>query len=1159
MKNVKKIVSVILAVALAIGTVSPAASAFASNGASNATSFSSDFTTTDGWTGDTSYIFTDKPGFGSIKSGNEDPATITTVNKYDFGTNFEASFDLYYEATNSSLRNNWPTQTGHDYSIYIGEFEIQIKNYQSEIVVLYKEADINGTSSHNYTSTDKNFYYQMTRTFKIDVEDGNITVKSCDKAGTEWVSYTGTVPNFEAVNDATISLKRVESWQVAGGSLVKNFSVQAVTDSDDGGAGDDGSDETRPTSFSTDFTTTEEWSGDTDKINTSKGRFESVEQTQPGITTVNNYDFSDTFDANFDIYYEIANGALMVNHAHVANPATGTDIIITIGRFEILIKNYQTEVEVLYDGADIGGTSKCNVTKYKSYFTNEYNIHIEPGKISIKSYDTTTSELAVEYTSTFSDFDAVNDAQVGIKWNETWQLQGTPFIKDFSVQAVADSGDGGSGDAGSDQKRANSFTHSFTTTEGWTGDTDKINTNKGRFESVEQTKPGITTVNSYDFGEKFDANFSIYYEIANGALKVNGEHVANPATGIDMIITIGKFAIQIKNYQTEIVVLYDGVDIGGTSKCNVTSYKSYFAHAYEVHIEQGKISITSYDATSYEMVVEYTSNFSDFEAVNNAKVGIKWNETWQLQGTPYIKDFSVKAATASTETTGEKRATGFASDFKTKDDWSGDLDYIFIDKRGFGSSKAGNEPVATITTVDRFDFGDKFDASFILHYGAANNGFYESNGYKRPYPTGNDYIIKIGDFVIQIWNYQSEVKILYRGRDIGGTSKCYDKSYAGGALNYKIHFERGKISVTAKNEFDEIKLKYTSKFSDFEAVNNAEVTLVRRESWQITSSYIKKLRVGTPVSKNSKYKSLYSFNAVDDFKKILEADDAATALIKSQWNIWQKTSEKSWTTDDIKKKQHISGFYSTIPTEPNAIPVIQTLTESIASEVGVYLKNMILRTTHTTKNKRTTALSFEVPASGRIRLYDPEEGMLSIAGSLNKTTTWCMNNDAQSVKSCYVAIYKNDEKIWPEGQDEFLFANDSHKKVTTAITETDFPDLLIDVEQGDMIYITVRPDHYKVETGAISAQNPTAITMNPQIDYIRIDGEMKLNTDRELTKDDTISVSSRIKTKSAAIRALEYESMNRGLIFAGIASGVFVIFMTGATVYMIKRRRRTTV
>ena len=102
------------------------------------TSFVADFTTTDGWSGETEFIDPEK-GFGADDGWAETTATITTNSKFNFGEGVEATFTMYTEQGN--LAGNVMTQ-GNNYSIVIGDFEIFLRKFQTEIRVNYKGQQI---------------------------------------------------------------------------------------------------------------------------------------------------------------------------------------------------------------------------------------------------------------------------------------------------------------------------------------------------------------------------------------------------------------------------------------------------------------------------------------------------------------------------------------------------------------------------------------------------------------------------------------------------------------------------------------------------------------------------------------------------------------------------------------------------------------------------------------------------------------------------------------------------------------------------------------------------------------------------------------------------------------------------------------------------------
>ena len=107
------------------------------------------------------------------------------------------------------------------------------------------------------------------------------------------------------------------------------------------------------------------------------------------------------------------------------------------------------------------------------------------------------------------------------------------------------------------------------------------------------------------------------------------------------------------------------------------------------------------------------------------------------------------------------------------------------------------------------------------------------------------------------------------------------------------------------------------------------------------------------------------------------------------------------------------------------------------------------------------ALTFTAPKSGTVRLYDPNGG--DIAGLLPDKTYWTMETAGEKAG---IAIYKNDEKIWPADSD---FTVISHENRSTA-----FPDIKdISVMQGDKLRIMLIPLN----------NNYGYFELAPQVDY----------------------------------------------------------------------------
>ncbi len=107
------------------------------------------------------------------------------------------------------------------------------------------------------------------------------------------------------------------------------------------------------------------------------------------------------------------------------------------------------------------------------------------------------------------------------------------------------------------------------------------------------------------------------------------------------------------------------------------------------------------------------------------------------------------------------------------------------------------------------------------------------------------------------------------------------------------------------------------------------------------------------------------------------------------------------------------------------------------------------------------ALTFTAPKSGTVRLYDPNGG--DIAGLRPDKTFWTMETKGEKIG---IAIYKNDEKLWPVSSD---FTVISHENRSAA-----FPDIKdISVTQGDKLRIMLVPLN----------NNYGYFELAPQVDY----------------------------------------------------------------------------
>lgn len=612
--------------------------------------------------------------------------------------------------------------------------------------------------------------------------------------------------------------------------------------------------EVNKTSLSDAFSSVDNWTGATNYINTTdKVLFinDGWNTTNASIETIENYDFGSVLNANFGLYYSYPNDSY---HKDI------DEYSIKIGKFEIIIGNYQNKITVTYDGNDIRGTCEILNEVTGNDVTLNYSVHIEPGKISIASEN-------VKYESSFSDFEAVNNAKVSINQKETWHI----YSAKFSNLSIA--------------KQNSNFVADFSDSTLWSGDVTAINTvdkwfgAKSGFNNTTDgygwnNKPAtVTTKLSYYFGKQFDGDFSIFTGYANGSyydesgLKANKENE-------DFKIQIGDFIISVCDYQTRIKVTYKGADIPGKSHCSDYNYYTDFKRNYSVHVEKGYILIES------ENVV-YHSDFENFDSVDNAKISLNLNETWQLSS-GYITAVSIEGNTAelvvgdcdqdgkltSLDLVNVRKIllldlpiktkfadinrdgfvnildlvrlkkllvslgindleSSFTSDFTDVEKWNGDTANINTESKYFGTVGTFSNTNSSIIAKDKVNLGNGFVSEFGIRT-------YYSNDVK---PTDDHFDVQIGDFKVVVSAIQNQIQLFYGDTEIGNVSnEEYTYPADPKVYTYELYVVPGFISVTQKSG-DNILLTLSSDFSEFSKLYSEEITLSIFETWQIWDAY----------------------------------------------------------------------------------------------------------------------------------------------------------------------------------------------------------------------------------------------------------------------------------------------------------------------------------
>ena len=951
----KKIISILLMTAILLSAFIPAMSVSAEDG--NPTEFVADFTTTDNWTGArTDLIHTSLGWFGANEhNGNTDywknpVGSITTADSYDFGETVYANFNIYSYDSNGKKNN-----VNVDYSVSIGKFKIDICNLQTKIVLYYDGWEVMGNTVEKADITCPATTPTRDFNYTVKIAKGDIRIES------DLIVFTTNMKDFEAINDAQITLTINETWQISG-SFFKSFSASAYVPNE--------------TSFTADFSSTDGFDGLTSAVNTEDKWFGAMSgfngfgawNNEKGtITTTDKFDFGPVFDASVSLYTFYRN--------HDENGAN-EDYYINIGNFKIAVCDFQTRIKVYYNNVAVDGvcTAKDDIA-YPAGGKRDYtyNIHIESGNIVIESN-------LIKYTSTFADFDKVNDAAVALTVNEDWQIA-TGYFKAFVINAdtrTAEAGDVNAdgdinandlvsikrwlldaenslvwrfGDINADKARnildfirlkkilsminnATTFTADFTTADGWTGDTGAINTTDVWYGSKQDfngctngwnnPKTTITTAAKYNFGTALTADFALYTRYPNNSSKVVTD---------SFDVKIGNFIIRISAYQNQITLLYKGGKIASVWN-EVYNYElnAKGNYNYSVYLSKGAIQIIQYaDTARTTPLLVLDSDFADFDAIDNVNISLTVNEDWEI----IEAHFNSLNITAIAE-----NAKEFTADFSTKDNWSGALvDNINTVPLWFGTGKSGfgnkikadgsyevwENPYGMITANKKVDLGRVFNSQFKIYTKDTND---------NSDPTYNAYRFTIGDFRITVLGNQVGIKVEYKGTDIGGTCETINTVTGAKDFTYDVHIEPGNITVVSDA------VAYTSDFSDYDAVVNAGISLEILERWHIGTGRITKFTVNKIDDdfNSVAVKSLINGGTVTVDKNIAKAGETVTVtvspadgyMLAAGGLYYEKTNGTKVIISDSD-----DGVTFTLEMPDNDISIAATFAETAETELSV--------------------------------------------------------------------------------------------------------------------------------------------------------------------------------------------------------------------------------
>lgn len=227
------------------------------------------------------------------------------------------------------------------------------------------------------------------------------------------------------------------------------------------------------------------------------------------------------------------------------------------------------------------------------------------------------------------------------------------------------------------------------------------------------------------------------------------------------------------------------------------------------------------------------------------------------------------------------------------------------------------------------------------------------------------------------------------------------------------------------------------------------------------------------------------------------------------------------------------------------------------------------------------ALTFTATNDGELHIYDPDNGYITAIDQIDSISLRSCDYDPQFSKNVELAIYKNDEKLWPTNSDFAVFNSKGMNEEKSVF----FPDLVgIDVKKGDEIRFII---HCAGDSDTI----PAVIAFNPQIDYTAVDytdyrkgiteisysetvneinrevtetvipGESGYDVVTEITQNNTNNVGDTgdttevIRRKKKVVRVLS--SSGTPLYVWFIVGGAVLLTAAGGTAYAIYRRKKS--
>ena len=324
-------------------------------------------------------------------------------------------------------------------------------------------------------------------------------------------------------------------------------------------------------------------------------------------------------------------------------------------------------------------------------------------------------------------------------------------------------------------------------------------------------------------------------------------------------------------------------------------------------------------------------------------------------------------------------------------------------------------------------------------------------GKEHPFWTMHDKGLKVGIAVYhnndKIWPTDSDFEVL-----------TGDKWSAGVQTEGKTNIEFPDLGALTVTRGDKIRIALIPLTQDW-----GYITLSPRADY----TYVDEFQPDIPLE-------LPSYSSVEAVKKAQENEKF------SEFSEWKYTIKKLKINDESGYYLPYTDWYypELVPGKSDSDGVNSLLTNQLniaGSNMGVATYNNKVHTFTGYSSGNAGALTFVAPYSGKLEFSDINNVGIGTAGKAHPF--WTMHENATKVG---VAIYHNEEKIWPADSDYYELVGDKwdNGQPTYGNTTIPLPDLgTLTVEKGDEIKFAIIP--LSLHWGYFA--------LAPQANYVEID------------------------------------------------------------------------